>query len=411
MAAVQQLFEALGLVKVPRVELGEDAILLRGPPGLAIEHVIVVYTQENRAVVAHGTSDQPWLRLGPTIFHGRTATLPLTIPTVPGRPGDTLQASVSITANGQQRFEVPVTLVVEAPTGAEGAVSRSREVPAAATKTPAQPPAPDGAGSPVSNPRPLWLTLLPAGLLVLLLLGAGLRDYLAPAHPETKEVEVVLDPVPRLENRFHDSKHKDELEEIWMTDAQPTMRFGVVTLHKGQAVGKGANVRRLDQHRDHADHSRGDPEHDLRLTPPAAGRQRCRSACSSTGARFAAAGLPWPAGAWVGSLPATTPWPVPGSRACAWEWSLPCFSASWTPCGCSRCGRSAVSCRASWSARLSAVSAACWGGVVGQLLFEQANRPALLLVGWALTGVMVGLSIGTFDLLRCWVRQEAVGSP
>ncbi len=46
------------------------------------------------------------------------------------------------------------------------------------------------------------------------------------------------------------------------------------------------------------------------------------------------------------------------------------------------------------------------GGVAGQLLYEQENRPMLLVLGWALTGLMVGVSIGTFDFLRAWVWEE-----
>jgi hypothetical protein len=46
------------------------------------------------------------------------------------------------------------------------------------------------------------------------------------------------------------------------------------------------------------------------------------------------------------------------------------------------------------------------GGVAGQLLFDWKNLAALLILGWVLTGLMVGVSLGTFDLLRDWVRQE-----
>jgi hypothetical protein len=49
------------------------------------------------------------------------------------------------------------------------------------------------------------------------------------------------------------------------------------------------------------------------------------------------------------------------------------------------------------------------GGVVGQLLFEWHNRPELLVLGWGLTGLMVGVSIGAFDFLRGWVRREELG--
>jgi hypothetical protein len=46
------------------------------------------------------------------------------------------------------------------------------------------------------------------------------------------------------------------------------------------------------------------------------------------------------------------------------------------------------------------------GGVVGQLLFDWQNWAVLLVLGWALTGLMVGVAIGTFDFLRFWVREE-----
>ncbi|HZY86911.1 MAG TPA: FHA domain-containing protein [Gemmataceae bacterium] len=49
------------------------------------------------------------------------------------------------------------------------------------------------------------------------------------------------------------------------------------------------------------------------------------------------------------------------------------------------------------------------GGVVGQLLFDWENRAGLLLFGWVLTGLMVGVSVGAYDFLRAWVREEEVG--
>jgi hypothetical protein len=46
------------------------------------------------------------------------------------------------------------------------------------------------------------------------------------------------------------------------------------------------------------------------------------------------------------------------------------------------------------------------GGMVGQILYERERLPIFLILGWALTGVMVGLSIGLFDFLGAWVREE-----
>jgi hypothetical protein len=118
-AAVQQLFEVLGLAKPPRVKLSEESVRLRGVPGETIEHVLEVVPQENRPAMAQGSSDQPWLRIGTTAFLGHSACVPLTVGPIPGRPGQVHQARVSITANGNQRFVVHVTLEVVGPTRGE----------------------------------------------------------------------------------------------------------------------------------------------------------------------------------------------------------------------------------------------------------------------------------------------------
>jgi hypothetical protein len=246
-AAVQQLFEALGLVKPPRVELGEDAVLLRGAPGDKVEHVLAVITQENRAAVAHGSSDQSWLEVGRPVFRGRSAFLPLVVPAVPRSPGHILQARVSVTANGNQHFVVPVTLVVgDLP---HGVLVTEATPPEGVAVVPARPVAPVPAATP-SSPRaaagawPGWRTVLPALLLVMALLGAVLRDLLAPAG-NAASLAPGGDPVPRIRILTHDTKQDDVLEKLDMTDPQPTMRFGLVTLRKGEEVGAGATLRRL----------------------------------------------------------------------------------------------------------------------------------------------------------------------
>ena len=48
---------------------------------------------------------------------------------------------------------------------------------------------------------------------------------------------------------------------------------------------------------------------------------------------------------------------------------------------------------------------------MGQLLFDWKNLVVLLILGWMLTGLMVGVSIGTFDLLRCWVCEQDLRWP
>ncbi len=54
---------------------------------------------------------------------------------------------------------------------------------------------------------------------------------------------------------------------------------------------------------------------------------------------------------------------------------------------------------------VGAIGGLC-GGLAGQLLFDWRNLPVLLILGWILTGLMVGVSLGAFDFLRGWVRDE-----
>jgi hypothetical protein len=112
LGAVQQFFEALGLARAPKVEISQRAIHFQGPPGVALEHTLVVQTAESRPVFAHATTGAPWLRIGRTVLDGRLARIPLKVPEVPARPGQSLCGKVQVTANGNQRFLVEVSLTV-----------------------------------------------------------------------------------------------------------------------------------------------------------------------------------------------------------------------------------------------------------------------------------------------------------
>ncbi len=219
--AVQQLFEALGLVQAPRVQVGMAELHLDAWPGESVESTIPVSTNERRPVVAYGVSDQPWLHVRPTVYQRRTALIPLAVPVVPHEPGVTLGARVTITANGNQRFEVHVWLAVhgESPraTAAEPEPIPLLEVPAPAaigvyvSEHPAEPsillpdvelPLATAPGEPevipltepevVSAPLPLyqrpsqrwWRHLVPLLLLVLGLGAAvGHDTFLRPSRP------------------------------------------------------------------------------------------------------------------------------------------------------------------------------------------------------------------------------------
>jgi hypothetical protein len=110
--AVQQFFEALGLSKAPKVEISQTALHLRGNVGQSAQAALELKAQEKRPVYAHAVCDQPWLDVSKTVLSGRMAMVQVVVPHVPDRPGETLQATVTVTANGNQKFAVPVTLEI-----------------------------------------------------------------------------------------------------------------------------------------------------------------------------------------------------------------------------------------------------------------------------------------------------------
>jgi hypothetical protein len=122
LAAVQQFFEALGLTPPPKVRLSVNSLSLESYAGGALRSSLEVTTPEKRPIYAHAVSDQPWLKVGRPQAKGRTVTIPLAVPTVPHCPGEVLLAKLTVTSNGNQRFEVPVTLAVAGSAAAAGAV-------------------------------------------------------------------------------------------------------------------------------------------------------------------------------------------------------------------------------------------------------------------------------------------------
>jgi hypothetical protein len=160
LGAVQQFFEALGLVTPPKVDINQRTVQLYGVPGAALHHVLVVQAAEARPVFAHASTFVPWLRVGRIQLEGRTARVPLQVPAVPPQPGELLTGKVLVQANGNQRFVVEVRL------GVLGDSGRPRPVPAAApapAPTPAAAPAPAAAPTPAggSHPLPAYLTAPP----------------------------------------------------------------------------------------------------------------------------------------------------------------------------------------------------------------------------------------------------------
>ncbi|HKI38582.1 MAG TPA: hypothetical protein VKA46_42430 [Gemmataceae bacterium] len=112
LGAVQQFFEALCLTKAPKVTLSEPGLELQGRPGEALSHTLCAQAEENRPIFASAVSDRLWLTVGPVRLKGRFALIPLLVLSIPNSPGETLTARVTVEANGNQRFVVPVTLAI-----------------------------------------------------------------------------------------------------------------------------------------------------------------------------------------------------------------------------------------------------------------------------------------------------------
>ena len=115
-AAVQQFFEALGLVSPPKVDISERKVQLYGPPGAALDYELQIRASEKRPVFAHATSSSPWLQIGKIVLSGNSARIPLKV-SVPHLPGEQLNGNVNVTSNGNQRFSVEVALNVAAGPG------------------------------------------------------------------------------------------------------------------------------------------------------------------------------------------------------------------------------------------------------------------------------------------------------
>ncbi len=112
LGAVQQYFEALGLARAPRVEISHTHLQFQGGPGEKIPFTLNVWTQDRKPVFAHATSDLHWVRFPPPQFQGAEVRLPIEME-IPQRPGDVLTGKITVVANGNQRFQVPIEVVVD----------------------------------------------------------------------------------------------------------------------------------------------------------------------------------------------------------------------------------------------------------------------------------------------------------
>jgi hypothetical protein len=281
LGAVQQFFEALGLAKPPRVEISENVVRFSGSPGTNLQHALVLQAVENRPVFAHATTGAAWLKVGRAQLHGRVARIPLVVPEVPPRPGELLAGKVVVTANGNQRFVVEITLDVAGraspapPTfgmthplpsylaeepSSDGLSASQAEPPNNNTEAPIVRPLvvveiptepaeesvlPTAVPSyvvpkddvverkPLVEPAPfpprrgVRRHLIPLGLLAAALLTTLVHDLLLPPEDWDSAAQELIDPNPLIEARFHDGP-KDEKDE----GVPATMRFGLVMLRE-----------------------------------------------------------------------------------------------------------------------------------------------------------------------------------
>lgn len=274
MGAVQQFFEALGLARAPKVEISSNAITFRGKAGDSLQTVLEVKTSESKYVYAHATCDQAWVDVGRAKLNGRNASITIKVPSVPNRPGESLQAKLNVMGNGNQRFVIPVSLAIDGANpfadmgtiepvpvstgsdpnvfvpalpvapgpGAPGPDSPELDVAPAVAPPPlpvpaagtAAPPLPagavivptflPGARRAARQAWPMWLHLLPLGVLAIALVIIMLRDRLATAPAgsgddgnEELKIGVYFD-------------YSSDPEEVRKKKLAQTMKFGLVKI-------------------------------------------------------------------------------------------------------------------------------------------------------------------------------------
>ncbi len=196
LGAIQQFFEALGLVRAPKLEISAPAISLRGEVGQQLQASIEVSSPERRPVYAHAMCDQPWLDIGRVKLSGRYATIPILVPHVPDRPGETLRGNVHVTGNGQQRFVVPLSLTVEESNPFANLASATPPIPVAEVLTVTQALPTESLPIATSLPivRPLSAPELPP---VAALPPVAVAMPIGPAMQELVPVETVASLAPR----------------------------------------------------------------------------------------------------------------------------------------------------------------------------------------------------------------------
>ena len=113
MAAVQQFFEALGLVKPPRVVLDTPSLNFQGKPGARLRQTIHLHTGDKRPIFAFARSCSSWVTVLGASAKANVAAIEVEV-LIPPSSEDVVDTQLEVRANGNQRFSVPVTVDVEA---------------------------------------------------------------------------------------------------------------------------------------------------------------------------------------------------------------------------------------------------------------------------------------------------------
>ena len=110
--AIQQFFEALGVAKAPRVEFSPTTLDLAGTVGATLEAKIEVATPDRKVVYGWATCGQPWVEVGKTKLSGKNAVIPIRVK-IPNPCPLTLEATLNVVGNGNQRLAIPLKVAVE----------------------------------------------------------------------------------------------------------------------------------------------------------------------------------------------------------------------------------------------------------------------------------------------------------
>jgi hypothetical protein len=115
-AVLQQLFEAMGVARVPDVRLEEREIHIVCQYPEEVTQSIVLTTSDKKWVYAFAECDEFWVKLADDSMAGPQKTeMAFSIDSSLLEPGKTYEAAIHLTANGGQTFTLKITLEVKRP--------------------------------------------------------------------------------------------------------------------------------------------------------------------------------------------------------------------------------------------------------------------------------------------------------